>query len=65
MKELSISRPKINAKMVKAAAIPRGIPTITELARRVPCSIPSIYFALERPSRFSRVRRRIKELTGL
>ena len=47
------------------AARKRGIWSMTELAKQIPCSVPSLYFAIERPSRYSRVYARIRELTGL
>ena len=39
-----------------------GIGTITKLASLVPCSTPVIYFAIERPTRYSRVYSRILEI---
>jgi len=53
---------KINNKTLRMRAASRGILTIAELARRVPCSRVAIYLALERPARFPRVTKRIKEL---
>lgn len=35
---------------------------IQEVADLVPCSRPVVYFALENPSRYSRVARRLEEL---
>lgn len=52
--------PEIAALRKRAAR--KDIFTITELARRVPCSVPSIYLALERPSRFGNVTRRLEEI---
>lgn len=64
-----MSRKKVNRKTQshEIAALRRraarvNIFTIAELARRVPCSVPSIYFAIERPSRFSNVTRRLEEI---
>lgn len=53
---------KSNTAKLRMKAAARGILSIAELARLVPCSRPAIYFALEKPHRFSRVARRIKEL---
>jgi len=65
MKHLTDNANKINKKSVKSACVKRGLGTITELAKQVPCSLTSIYFAMERPSRYPRVFARIRELTGL
>lgn len=65
MKVLKQTATKVNKKNVRDAARVRGIWSMTELARRIPCSVPSLYFAIERPTRYGRVYRRIKELTGL
>lgn len=53
---------RINTEKLRMKAAARGILSIAELARRVPCSRPAIYFALEMPHRYSRVARRIKEI---
>ena len=53
-------RPELAALRQRAAKV--EIFSIAELARRVPCSVPSIYFAIERPSRFGRVTRRLEEI---
>lgn len=55
----SKSKPK---KLRQRAAV-RGILSIAELARLVPCSRTSIYLSLENPRRFPTVTRRIHELT--
>ena len=47
---------------LRRRAASKGIFTLAELARRIPCSRMAVYFALEKPSRFPRVVRRIKEL---
>lgn len=47
---------------IRTLAAQRGIFSIAELARRVPCARESIYLAIERPSRFPNVVNRIKEL---
>lgn len=64
MKLLTAKGETINRKKVRDSARANGIWSFKELARRVPCSVTSIYFAIERPSRYPRVRARIKELTG-
>ncbi len=58
-----MNAPKINRELLRKKAIARGIPTFTALASLVPCSRPTVYFALENPTRYPRVIRRIKELT--
>ena len=64
-----MSRAKVNRKTrspeldhLRRRAAQVNIFSIAELARRVPCSIPSVYFAIERPSRFGRVTRRLEEI---
>lgn len=57
-----MAHPKSNLKRIKDRCRARKIPTITRLAELVGCSRPAIYFALENPSRFSRVHRRIMEV---
>jgi len=52
---------KLRKLRMNAAA--RGILSVAQLARLVPCSRVAVYLALENPSRFSRVTKRIKELT--
>ena len=47
---------------LRTRAAAAGIFSIAELARQVPCARVSIYFAIERPSRFPKVTSRIKEL---
>jgi len=65
MKVLTLNAEKINKKDVLKAARANGIWNFVELARRVPCSQTAIHLVFERPSRFPRVRSRIKELTGV
>jgi hypothetical protein len=52
---------KINPKDLKIMAAQRGIVSLAALARRIGCSRPVIYFALENPKRYSRVYGRILE----
>jgi len=59
IKKLSSARADLRRR---AAA--RHIFSVAELARLIPCSRTAIYGAIERPSRFPTVTRRIKELTA-
>jgi hypothetical protein len=54
---------KVNNQEIRKRAAAVGIFSFAELARRIPCSRIAIYLAIERPSRFPRVVRRIEELT--
>lgn len=53
----------LKLRKLRMSAASRGILSIADLARKVPCSRWSIYFAIEHPARFPRVTKRIKELT--
>lgn len=57
-----MQRSKINLKTLRKRCKAKGIPTITALAKEVNCARPVIYFALENPSRYSRVYREIMEV---
>lgn len=65
MKLFTTTGEKFNKKDVLAAARVKGIWNFVELARRIPCSHTAVHLVFERPSRFPRVRLRIKELTGI
>lgn len=52
-----------NSEKLRMQAAARGILSISALAKLIPCSRTAVYLALERPSRFPRVARRIKQLT--
>jgi len=65
MKSLTEKTTKVKRQCVRNAARKAGIWNFRELARRVPCSVTSIYLAIERPSRYPRVHAKIMELTGL
>jgi len=53
---------KINTKALRRKAAAAGFVTLAELARHIGCSRPSIYFAIERPSRYPIVYRKLKEV---
>jgi hypothetical protein len=55
---------KINRNLVRGKAATKGIFSLAALARQVGCSRPAVYFAIEKPSRYPRVHRRIVELIG-
>ena len=59
-----MSANKSNLKELRQRAAAKGIFSIAELARRVGCSRPAIYFAVENPNRFPRVHQLIKQLIG-
>jgi hypothetical protein len=65
MKMFTTMGEKFNKKDVLAAARRNGIWNFVELARRIGCSRTAVHLVFERPSRFPRVRSRIKELTGV
>jgi hypothetical protein len=64
MSSAKVKRKKHSAELnrLRQRAAQKNIFTLTELARRVPCSVTSIYFAVERPSRFGRVTKRLEEI---
>lgn len=55
--------PNVKREQLRKKAARKGIFTLRELARRVPCSYVALYGAIERPTRFGRVTQRIKEIT--
>lgn len=60
-----MSGAKHKQKKLRMQAASRGILSIAELARLVPCSRTTIYESLERPARFPAAVRRINQiLTG-
>ncbi len=59
---MKIRESKPRKLRMRAAA--KGILSIAELARLVPCSREAVYFALEKPTRYPRVARRIEEIVS-
>lgn len=59
-----MSLDKINRNLLRQNAAAKGIFSIAELARRVGCSRQAIYFAIEKPSRYPQVHRRVVKLIG-
>lgn len=57
MKEKKLT---MRALRMRMAAV--GILTVQELADKIGCSRESIYFAIERPTRYSRVYSKIQEV---
>jgi hypothetical protein len=55
---------KSKRKFLRQQAAGAGIFSIAELARQAGCSRQAVYFALEKPTRFKPVRRRIESLIG-
>lgn len=55
---------KSNRKLLRQRAAAKGIFSISELARQVNCSREAIYFAIETPSRYPRVHKRLAKLLG-
>lgn len=53
---------KITMRQLRCRAAARGLLTVRELATHVGCSRPSIYFAIERPSRFPIVYGKLLEI---
>jgi len=53
---------KITLRELRMRAAAAGFLTMGSLAARIGCSRPSIYFALERPSRYPRVYQKILEV---
>jgi len=56
---------RINKKELRKNLAGLGIFTLTDLARRVPCSPWSIHTVCNEPERLPRVRRRIKEIANV
>lgn len=59
-----MSLDKINRNLLRQRAAAKGIFSIAELSRRVGCSRPAIYFAIEKPTRYPLVHSRIVKLIG-
>ena len=53
---------KINRNVLRKRAAAKGIFSIAELARRLDCSREAVYFAVERPTRYPRVHKRLEAL---
>lgn len=56
---------KINREILRRRAAAVGIFSIAELSRRVDCSRQAIYFAIEKPSRYQRVHKKLSKILGV
>lgn len=55
---------KVKRNFLRQRAAAKGIFSIAELSRRIGCSRPVIYFAIENPGRYPLVNQRIQKLIG-
>jgi hypothetical protein len=55
---------KVNKKLLRQSCARAGIKSFAVLAEHLRCARPSIYFALERPSRYPHLFKKLEEFCG-